>query len=53
MGKGWLDFLKRVSCLLSFTILNILKNKEGIVKIQIYSSVIEINQIKVIFFAII
>ena len=33
--------------------LNILKNKKFIIKILIYSSVIEINYINVIFFAII
>ena len=36
-----------------FTILNIFENEEGITKILIYSSVIEIKQISVFFFAII
>ena len=36
-----------------FTILNIFENEKGITKILIYSSVIEIKQINVFFFAII
>ena len=36
-----------------FTILNIFENEKGITKILIYSSVIEIKQISVFFFAII
>ena len=38
---------------LSFTILNVFENKIGIIKILVYSSVIDINRINVIFFAII
>ena len=39
---------------LSFTILNTFENKKGIIKILVYSSVIDIyNQMDVIFFTII
>ena len=38
---------------LSFTILNVFENKKGIIKILVYSSVIDINRNNVIFFAII
>ena len=34
---------------LSFTILDILKKRKGIIKILVYSSVIDINQMDVIF----
>ena len=33
----------------SLTILNVFENKKGIIKILVYSSVIDINQIEVIF----
>ena len=33
-------------CSFSFTILNVFENKKGIIKILIYSSVIDINQIE-------
>ena len=39
---------------LSFTVLNTFENKKGIIKILVYSSVIDIyNQMDVIFFTII
>ena len=38
---------------LSFTILNVSENKKGVIKILVYSSVIDVNWINVIFFAII
>ena len=38
---------------LSFTILNTFDNKKGIIKILVYSSVVDINQINVIVFVII
>ena len=42
-----------VGCLFSFTILNILENNRGLVKILVYSFVFDTyNQISVIFFAI-
>ena len=34
---------------LSFTILDVLKKRKGIIKILVYSSVIDINQMDVIF----
>ena len=34
---------------LSFTVLDVLENKKGIIKILVYSSVIDINQMDVIF----
>ena len=36
-----------------FTILKVFKNKKGIIKILVYSSVIDINQMEVIFATII
>ena len=38
---------------LSFTTLNVIENKKCIIKILVYRSVIDINQLDVIFFAII
>ena len=38
---------------LSFTVLDVLENKKGIIKILVYSSVIDINQMEVIFAVII
>ena len=38
---------------LSFTTLKVFENKKGIIKSQVYSSVIDINQMDVIFSAII
>ena len=44
-------FHKPVGCL-SFTIFNIFENKKGVIKILVYTSVNDIYQINVIFFAI-
>ena len=43
---------KSMVCL-SFTTLKVFENKKGIIKSQVYSSVIDINQMDVIFSAII
>ena len=40
-------------CSFSFTILNVFENKKGIIKILVYSFVIDINQMEVIFATII
>ena len=37
----------------SFTVLNVFENKKGIIKILVYSSAIDINQMEVIFATII
>ena len=40
-------------CSFSFTILNVFENKKGIIKILVYSFLIDINQMEVIFATII
>ena len=44
-----MTFVKLVGFCLSFTILNIFENKKGIIKILVYGSIIDVNQINVIF----